>query len=85
MSKENYLRVPITMPAEMFSYLESVSIKSKMTGGHKLANTEIVRACVMAMMDLDVDVAGVKDEEELKIRIMAAQTDYSIVEKIDDK
>jgi hypothetical protein len=85
MSKENYLRVPITMPAEMFSYLESVSIKSKMTGGHKLANTEIVRACVMAMMDLDVNVTGVKDEEELKNRIMAAQTDYSIVEKSDDK
>lgn len=74
MGKENYLRVPITMPAEMFSYLESVSIKSKMTGGHKLANTEIVRACVMAMMDLNVDIDGVKDEEDLKNRIISAQS-----------
>jgi hypothetical protein len=74
MGKENYLRVPITMPAEMFSYLESVSIKSKMTGGHKLANTEIVRACVMAMMDLDVNIEGVKDEEDLKNRIILAQS-----------
>jgi hypothetical protein len=80
-SKENYLRVPITMPAEMFSYLESVSIKSKMTGGHKLANTEIVRACVMAMMDLDVDVDGVRDEEELKNRIIAAQAECAIAAK----
>lgn len=74
MSKENYLRVPITMPEEMFAYLESVSIKSKVSGGRKLANTAIVRACIMAMMDLDIDVNGVKDEDELKERIMKAQT-----------
>ncbi len=74
MSKENYLRVPITMPEEMFAYLESVSIKSKVSGGRKLANTAIVRASIMAMMDLDIDVNGVKDEEELKERIMQAQT-----------
>jgi hypothetical protein len=73
MGKENYLRVPITMPEDMFAYLESVSIKSKVSGGRKLANTTIVRACVMAMMDLDVDVHGVKDEDELKERIISAQ------------
>jgi len=73
MGKEDYLRVPITMPEEMFTYLESVSVKSKVTGGRKLANTAIVRACVMAMMDLNVDVNGVKDEEELKERILEAQ------------
>ncbi|NCO65605.1 MAG: hypothetical protein COW32_07705 [Candidatus Aquicultor secundus] len=76
MSKENYLRVPITMPEEMFAYLESVSIRSKVSGGRKLANTVIVRASIMAMMDLDVDVNGVKDEEELKERIIKAQTSY---------
>ncbi|MCL6473098.1 MAG: hypothetical protein K6T91_09885 [Firmicutes bacterium] len=74
MGKENYLRVPITMPEEMFAYLESVSIKSKISGGRKLANTAIVRACVAAMMDLEVDVNGVKDEDELKERIMNAQS-----------
>ncbi len=76
MSKENYLRVPITMPEEMFAYLESVSIKSKVSGGRKLANTAIVRASIMAMMDLDIDVNGVKDEEELKERIMKAQNNH---------
>ncbi len=76
MGKENYLRVPITMPEEMFTYLESVSIKSKVSGGRKLANTAIVRACVMAMMDLDVNVDGVKDEIELKDRIIKAQTNH---------
>ncbi|MBE0448764.1 MAG: hypothetical protein IBX64_11835 [Actinobacteria bacterium] len=73
MGKEDYLRVPITMPEEMFTYLETVSVKSKVSGGRKLANTAIVRACVMAMMDLEVDVNGVKDEEELRDRILQAQ------------
>lgn len=78
MVKDNYLRVPITMPEEMFTYLESVSVKSKVSGGRKLPNTAIVRACVRAMMDLEVDVSGVKDEEELKDRIMEARARYSV-------
>jgi len=74
MGKENYLRVPITMPEEMFSYLEEMSLKSRVTGGRKLANTSIVRACVSAVMGLDVDVTAVRDEEELKDRIREAWT-----------
>jgi hypothetical protein len=81
MGKEDYLRVPITMPEEMFTFLENVSLKSKVTGGRKLANTTIVRACVMAMMNLDVDVNGVKDEEELKDRILQAQKLHSKTKK----
>lgn len=72
MGKENYLRVPITMPEDMFLYLEEMSLRSKVTGGRKLANTSIVRACVGAVMDLDLDVTAVKDEEELKGRIQKA-------------
>lgn len=77
MGKEDYLRVPITMPEDMFTFLESVSMRSKMTGGRKLANTAIVRACVKAMMDLNVDIDGVKDEEELKERIIKAQISHT--------
>ncbi|MCL4499650.1 MAG: hypothetical protein M1335_05355 [Chloroflexi bacterium] len=72
MGKDSYLRVPITMPEEMFTYLENLSIKSKVSGGRKLANTAIVRACVMSVMDLDLDVSGVIDEDQLKERIADA-------------
>ncbi|MCL5291745.1 MAG: hypothetical protein M1548_04340 [Actinobacteria bacterium] len=72
MGKDSYLRVPITMPEEMFSFLEGLSIKSKVTGGRKLANTAIVRACVMSVMDLELDVSGVNDEDQLKERIADA-------------
>jgi hypothetical protein len=74
--KESYLRVPVTMPEEMFSFLERSSLTSKTTGGKKLANTEIVRAAIAAMMDLDVDFSGVGDETELKSRIMEARSRY---------
>lgn len=76
MGRESYLRVPITMPEEMFSYLEQMSLKSKTTGGRKLANTEIVRAAVSAIMDLDVDFSAIADEQELKDRIMEARPKY---------
>jgi len=75
-SKKNYLRVPITMPEDMFSYLENLSLKSKVSGGRKLANTAIVRAAIKTLMQLDIDVTGVKDEDELKERIMEAKAQY---------
>jgi len=63
--KENYLRVPITMPSEMFEGLEALSLKAKMTGGKKLANTELVRAAVRFMLEAGVDVSGCRDEEDV--------------------
>ncbi|HAW60359.1 MAG TPA: hypothetical protein DCW86_02665 [Actinobacteria bacterium] len=76
-SKANYLRVPITMPGEMFGYLEDLSLKAKVSGGRKLANTAIVRACINALMKLDLDVTGVRDEAELMERIMEARAKYT--------
>ncbi len=77
MGKENYIRVPITMPDDMVSYLEENSLKSKVTGGHKLANTEIVRAAINAIRKLDIDYTAVKDEDDLRNRILEAKASYS--------
>lgn len=76
MGKESYLRVPITMPEDMFAYLEEMSLKAKVTKGRKLPNTAIVRAAVSAMMEMNVDFSGVMDEDELKGRIMEAKGKY---------
>ncbi|HDP70626.1 MAG TPA: hypothetical protein ENN38_07480 [Actinobacteria bacterium] len=81
MGKENYIRIPITMPDDMVSYLEENSLKSKITGGHKLANTEIVRACVNAIRELGLDYTAVKDEDDLKDRILEAKAAYSAKKK----
>lgn len=73
-SKSGFLRVPITMSADMIEYLGKISLKAKVTGGRKLAITEIVRACLKAFMEIEVDVSGVKDEEMLVTRILQAES-----------
>ena len=69
----NRLRVPITMPEEMFSYLTRLSVKSKITGGKKLSINEMINTIVTVyLLENNVDVRGVRDEEELKERIKQA-------------
>ena len=74
--KQDYFRVPITMPSSMVSYLENLGIECKRAGGHKIANTEIVRAMIRLLMDLDVDIAAIKTEEELESRVKEAARRY---------
>lgn len=77
MASKAYIRVPVTMTEKMINFMEGMSLKSKVTGGHKLPNTAIVRACLRAIMELNIDVTAVKTEEELKNRIMEARAKYT--------
>ncbi|MCG9479482.1 MAG: hypothetical protein K9H14_04650 [Actinomycetia bacterium] len=74
--KQDYFRVPITMPSAMVSFLENMGIECKKSGGHKIANTEIVRSAIRLLMDLDIDINGIKSEEELEARIKDAARRY---------
>jgi len=74
--KQDYFRVPITMPSGMVSFLENMGIECKKSGGHKIANTMIVRSAIRLLMDLDLDISGVKSEEELENRIKKAAKKY---------
>lgn len=76
--KSDYIRVPITMPAEMIEYLDGLSLKAKMSGGRKLANTEIVRAAVRFMMESGVDVGGCKNEEDVLTSLHTAAMNCDI-------
>ena len=74
--KQDYFRVPITMPSDMVSYLEDLGIQCKKSGGHKIANTMIVRAAIRLIMELDPDISKVKTEEELESRFKEAAKRY---------
>lgn len=63
--KSGYLRVPITMPPDMFSELETLSLRARVTGGRKLANTELVRAFVRFGLAVGIDIDGCKDEDDV--------------------
>jgi len=74
--KQDYFRVPITMPSDMVAYLEDLGIQCKKSGGHKIANTMIVRSAIKLVMELDPDISGVKTEEELESRLKEAAKRY---------
>lgn len=74
--KQDYFRVPITMPSDMVSFLENLGIECRKSGGHKIANTMIVRSLIRLLMGLDLDISGVKSEEELEKRIKDAARRY---------
>ena len=74
--KQDYFRVPITMPSDMVSFLENLGIECKKSGGHKIANTMIVRSAVKLLMDMDLDISEVRSEEELENRIKSAAKRY---------
>lgn len=65
-------RVPISISKETEAWLQKLSAGMKSSGGYKLPKTYIIRALLDAAMKLDIDVTGVKTEEELKKRIVAA-------------
>lgn len=62
---DNIIRVPVTMPVDMLTFLEDSSLRAKVTGGRKLANTVIIRAAVRHLMELGVDFSGCRDEEDV--------------------
>ena len=74
--KQDYFRIPITMPSGMVSYMENLGIECKKSGGHKIANTMIVRCAIRLLMGMDLDISGVKTEEELEARFKQAARKY---------
>ncbi|MHB1252685.1 MAG: hypothetical protein ACYCZ1_00790 [Candidatus Humimicrobiaceae bacterium] len=74
--KQDYFRVPITMPSDMVAYLEDLGMQCKKSGGHKIANTMIVRSAIKLLMELEPDISKVKTEEELESRLKEAAKKY---------
>ena len=53
------------------AYLEGLSSTAKFSGGKKLSKTKLIEAMVRAFRETDLDVRGVKDDQELFRRIAA--------------
>ncbi len=70
--KSEYIRVNLTLPDELDRVLQELGNDARATGGYKLPKTMIMRALVRLIMTLDVDLSGVKTEDELLERILQA-------------
>lgn len=65
------IKLSVFLNRQEDAYLESLASTAKFTGGKKLSKTRLIEAMVRAFRSVDVDVKGVKTNEELLQRLSA--------------
>lgn len=69
--KSAMIKLSVFLNREEDAYLEGLASTAKFTGGKKLSKTKLIEAMVRAFRQTDLDVRGVKDEQELLNRVKA--------------
>ena len=81
MSKADYWKMSLTLPEDLVKFLEELSTNCKKSGGFKIARTEIIRAMIRALAELDkkglIDISQVCNEDQLEERIVEAMKKFS--------
>jgi hypothetical protein len=65
------IKLSVFLNREEDAYLEGLASTAKFSGGRKLSKTKIIEAMVRAFRRTNLDVRGVRDDEELLKRVMA--------------
>jgi hypothetical protein len=63
------IKLSVFLNREEDAYLENLASTAKFSGGKKLSKTKLIEAMVRAFRKTDLDVRGVKDEQELLNRV----------------
>lgn len=69
--KTTMIKLSVFLNREEDTYLENLASTAKFSGGKKLSKTKIIEAMVRAFRKTNLDVRGVKDDEELLKRVIA--------------
>ena len=65
------IKLSVFVNREEDAYLEALASTAKFSGGKKLSKTKIIEAMVRAFRQTNLDVRGVKGDEELLKRVIA--------------
>lgn len=65
------IKLSVFLNGEEDSYLEALASAAKFSGGKKISKTRLIEAMVRAFRTTNLDVGGVKTDEELLERITA--------------
>jgi len=69
--KSSMIKLSVFLNREEDAYLEALASTAKFSGGKKLSKTRLIEAMVRAFRKTDLDVRGVKDDQELFNRVAA--------------
>ena len=69
--RKSMIKLSVFLNREEDTYLENLASTAKFSGGKKLSKTKLIEAMVRAFKETDLDVRGVKDDEELLDRVIA--------------
>jgi hypothetical protein len=69
--KSSMIKLSVFLNRDEDAYLESLASTAKFSGGKKLSKTKLIEAMVRAFRKTDLDVRGVKDDQELLKRVSA--------------
>ena len=65
------IKLSVFLNQEEDAYLENLASTAKFSGGKKLSKTRLIEAMVRAFSNTELDVRGVKTDEELYERVIA--------------
>ena len=65
------IKLSVFLSQEEDAYLETLASTAKFSGGRKLSKTKLIESMVRALSTTNLDVRGVKTEEELLDRVIA--------------
>ncbi len=65
------IKLSVFLRRDEDAYLESLASTAKFSGGKKLSKTRLIEAMVRALRTTNLDVRGVKTDEELLKRVIA--------------
>ena len=65
------IKLSVFLNRQEDTYLENLSSIAKFSGGRKISKTKLVENMVKAFSNTDLDVRGVKTDEELLSRLIA--------------
>ena len=65
------IKLSVFLNREEDAYLENLASTAKFSGGKKLSKTKLIEAMVRALSTTNLDVRGVKTDEELFKRVTA--------------
>jgi hypothetical protein len=67
--KSAMIKLSVFLNRDEDAYLESLASTAKFSGGKKLSKTKLIEAMVRAFRKTELDVRGIKDDQELFNRI----------------